>query len=133
MNTEITALDAAIQCKCPRCRKGKMFKYKLLAFKSPLAVEDKCSVCNLKYEIEPGFFWGAMYFSYAFSVGMFLILSGIIYFIDSEAPFWVYITTIVISTLLTSPLFYRYARVLMLHMFGEISYNPNYIKATVDR
>ena len=29
-----------------------------------------CSHCNLKYEIEPGFFYGAMYVSYALAIGL---------------------------------------------------------------
>lgn len=64
--------------KCPVCHEENMYKntnpYKL---GSVYDMHDKCSNCQTKYKIEPSFFYGAMYVSYAlgvaFSVAAFII------------------------------------------------------------
>ena len=63
-------LLAMLHCKCPRCYQGDMFKYRLRSLKNPIKPNAECAHCGLHYELEPGFFWGAMYFSYAISVGV---------------------------------------------------------------
>ena len=59
---------------CPRCRTGPIFRAPL--WRGYLAMHEKCPVCGLKYEREPGYFLGAMYFSYALSIppGLLLVL-----------------------------------------------------------
>ena len=51
--------------KCPRCHEGEVF------IGSPFAgvynMHKNCPVCHQRYEIEPGFFWGAMYVGYGLS------------------------------------------------------------------
>lgn len=64
--------------RCPVCHDGKMYKVKnpyLLSH--TLKMYDNCPNCNTKYKIEPSFFYGAMYVSYAvgiaFAVAAFVI------------------------------------------------------------
>lgn len=94
-----------------------------------MEMDTHCAVCGLKFEIEPGFFWGAMYVSYALTVGMMLILGGMILFLSGgQAEFWTYIIPIVGSLILSAPLTFRYARVLMLSLFSPIEFNPDLAK-----
>ncbi len=117
------------KCKCPQCQSGKMFNYPAWNLKKFMDMDANCKVCGLKYEIEPGFFWGAMYVSYAITTGMMLVLGGFILWISNgNADFWDYIIPIVGSMLLSSPLTYRYARVLMLQFFSPIRFNPDLAK-----
>jgi uncharacterized protein (DUF983 family) len=52
--------------RCPSCRKGNLFPNKnWLDFS--FTMNKNCSVCNLKFEREPGFFYGAMFVSYILS------------------------------------------------------------------
>lgn len=55
-----------LKCKCPNCKKGKMYSQlgNLLLFKAP-KMNKICSECNFKFEKEPGFFFGAMFVTYA--------------------------------------------------------------------
>lgn len=55
--------------KCPRCETGEVFSDKgnLFLFRMPL-MRETCEHCGHKFEREPGFFWGAMYVSYAITV-----------------------------------------------------------------
>ena len=51
---------------CPRCGQGAIFRLPL--WRGYLAMNERCPVCGLKFEREPGYFLGALYFSYAASV-----------------------------------------------------------------
>jgi len=58
-------------CKCPRCRKGKMFVDRnAWHLKNTLKMNKACPVCNQPFDIEPGFYFGAGYVSYALTVAI---------------------------------------------------------------
>jgi uncharacterized protein (DUF983 family) len=120
---------AVLKCKCPQCQSGDMFVYPTHNLKRFYDMYRSCSVCGLEYEIEPGFFWGAMYVSYALTVGMMLVVGAIVFFATNHgADFWTYIIPIISVVLLTSPYTYRLSRVLMLHFLSPIRFNINLIK-----
>jgi uncharacterized protein (DUF983 family) len=60
------ALHGILRQVCPRCREGAIFCGSL--WRSYLAMHERCPVCGLKFEREPGYFIGAMYFSYLISI-----------------------------------------------------------------
>ena len=82
-----------------------------------------CDVCGLEFEIEPGFFWGAMYVSYAISVATAITSAVVLYVLFNDPEAWVYITTIITLIVLMSPLSYRYSRVLMIYFFSPIKFD----------
>jgi len=57
--------------KCPRCRKGNIF-VKPLDVLNPLEMPEKCTMCGQATEPEPGFYYGAMFISYA--IASFILL-----------------------------------------------------------
>ena len=59
--------------KCPRCRQGDIFT-KPFKFSKPLDMPKRCSVCNLKTEPEPGYYFGAMFVSYIMTGFLFLAI-----------------------------------------------------------
>ena len=65
---EVSLFKSILTCKCPKCRKGRVFTHKNPYHRKFGKIEKKCSVCNFIYEMEQGFWYGAMYFSYAFGV-----------------------------------------------------------------
>ena len=71
-------LYSILFAKCPRCHEGDLWKMSfwqsaLGLLKGQYNMHERCLLCNLKYEQEPGFWWGAMYISYALSSGALLI------------------------------------------------------------
>ena len=58
--------------KCPRCSKGDFFVSHPYHFKHFGKKHHNCSNCDLKFEREPGFFFGSMFVSYALSVALFV-------------------------------------------------------------
>jgi uncharacterized protein (DUF983 family) len=120
---------AVLKCKCPQCQSGDMFVYPTHNLKRFYDMYRSCSVCGLEYEIEPGFFWGAMYVSYALTVIMMLGIGGSVLFLSNgKADFWTYIIPIISVVLLSSPYTYRLSRVLMLHFLSPIRFDINLIK-----
>jgi uncharacterized protein (DUF983 family) len=116
---------AIIEGKCPRCQSGKMFKHNAVS-KSFMQMFDDCPVCGLHFEIEPGFFWGAMYVSYAFTVAIMIILGLAVLYIGNDPDFWVYIGVIIPTFILAAPFTYRYARIFMIHYFSSIGFEEKY-------
>ena len=58
-------LYSVLKLKCPRCHEGDLFEKKgLLRFNHMLDMPEKCPHCGQVYEIEPGFWLGALWTSY---------------------------------------------------------------------
>lgn len=82
---------------------------------------ERCSCCTQPTEPEPGFYYGAMYCSYALCVGVFLINFFVIeIFLKLPSVFFITINTL--SLLLLWPVIFRYARVIYLYFF--VRYDP---------
>ncbi len=117
--------SAILHHKCPRCRTGDIFRYSF--FQKPTKFTDtykNCPHCGEQYEREPGFFFGAMYVSYAFTMAILLGTAFILYNFFGDPELIVYITTVPAVVLLSLPFVFRYSRTLFLYGFGGIKYNP---------
>jgi len=101
---------------CPQCHQGKFFKYPIsLNFKNNLKIHDTCNSCGLKYMIEPSFFYGAMYVSYALTVAL-AVAIFVIGYLFNLSLITSLISTLVILVLLT-PLTMRASRLVYINMF----------------
>jgi uncharacterized protein (DUF983 family) len=103
--------------KCPHCHQGDFWKtgnhYDLKNFAQ---MNERCSVCNEDFRKEPGYYFGASYVSYGLTVafGVFsYIIFGWLLGMDT-VPFLLTFSTLLIVLL---PLFYRFARLIWIHMF----------------
>lgn len=121
----MTKMSAVLGQKCPRCRKGKLFASSALSFKYA-KMNEECSCCRLRYEIEPGFFYAAMYVSYVLVVAE-LVTAAILafYFIDERNQGMIIALTI-LPALLLSKFNFRYSRTLLLHFLSPIKFRPGY-------
>jgi uncharacterized protein (DUF983 family) len=120
---------ALLDLRCPRCHEGKMFTTSALSTRFA-HMPEHCPVCGQAYEPEPGFYWGAMFVSYGFSVVSFFLGGLIAYYVFNDPPTWVYILLVTLLVLVTTPLVVRYSRAIMLYLFGGIKYNPEAGKAS---
>ncbi|HQV32919.1 MAG TPA: DUF983 domain-containing protein [Calditrichia bacterium] len=93
--------------RCPRCKKGPLFQR---LFK----MNQTCSVCELPFEPEPGYYTGAMYFSYL--IGTFILIPIWLYLMYSEWPFLTALFSVLGLNILMAPFLFRYSRVVWLHM-----------------
>ncbi|UCE93264.1 MAG: DUF983 domain-containing protein [Flavobacteriaceae bacterium] len=109
-------LYSVLHNKCPRCHEGIFFQYPAsLTFKNNLKIYEKCSSCGLKYMIEPSFFYGAMYVSYALTVAMAVAIFVICYLLGLKLiPAFI---AIIIVLVITNPFVMRISRLLYINMF----------------
>jgi uncharacterized protein (DUF983 family) len=116
---------AMLHAKCPRCRRGNMFEGGMYSFGSN-KINLQCPQCKMTFEIEPGYFYAAMYVSYALNimeVGFLCVLTYLITH-NADSP-WLYVSTITIGCLLISPINFRYSRVFLLYWLSpKVHYHP---------
>ncbi|HZX74983.1 MAG TPA: DUF983 domain-containing protein [Cyclobacteriaceae bacterium] len=86
-------------------------------------MNSNCSNCGVSFEPEPGFYYGAMFVSYGFNV-MLLIAIWLFIYVLFDPSDWVYMVAIPLGAVLFTPLFFRYSRILFLHMFGGLNFDP---------
>ena len=117
---------AMLHARCPRCRRGNMFTGGMYNFGSN-KIHKHCPHCNLHFEIEPGYFYAAMYVSYALNVAEAFAIVAATYLLtrNSDSP-WLYTGVILAGSLLLAPVNFRYSRVLLLYLLSpKINYQPN--------
>ena len=108
---------------CPRCRQGKIFQTPLYALISFGKMNEFCPHCRLRFEVEPGYFIGAMYVSYAFSGGLALIIGFVLFYFANNPDGWVYSLVISVAVVIISAINFRLSRVIWLHYVAGIRYN----------
>src|SRR5690606_16342040 len=114
---ERTYLVALVKGKCPRCRQGDIFRYSAANLRRFSIMHEECPHCGVRLEPEPGFYQGAMYVSYGFTVGILAILAFLFYQFTNIGE-WAMIGTIIAILFLLAPLNYRYSRIVYLYLFG---------------
>ena len=108
---------------CPRCQKESMYlDNNLLHLSKILKMNDHCSHCGLKYQIEPSFFYGAMYVSYGLNVAI-GIAAFVVAFVLFNASIGTAFVTIVLSIIVLYPLVMRLSRSIYINMF--VSYEED--------
>ena len=109
-----SAINAALHAKCPKCRTGNMFATDMYSF-SGQKMNENCPHCGFHFEIEPGYFYVAMFVSYALNVALLVTLGVGTYVITHSENPWVYIPLLFASAFILSPVNFRYSRVILLH------------------
>ncbi|WP_406845309.1 DUF983 domain-containing protein [Flavobacterium soyae] len=115
-------LNSILTGSCPKCQKESMYSDKNpLHLTKVLKMNENCSHCGLKYQIEPSFFYGAMYVSYGLNVAV-GIAAFIVSFVFFGASIEESFVSIVITLIVLFPFVLRLSRNLYINMF--ISYDP---------
>lgn len=112
---------------CPVCQEESMYRqnnpYKL---REVFEMHERCSNCGTKYKIEPSFFYGAMYVSYAVGVA-FSVAAFIIAYVFLNATLLASFFTIVGTLIIFMPVIMRLSRNIWINFF--FSYKKNSGKA----
>ena len=123
--------------RCPRCRRGDMFKnsnpYKKIKLSYILDMYDTCPVCSQKFDLEPGFWYGTGYVSYALTFAM-SVASFIAWWVliglsteDNRFFWWLGFNSVLL--VLLQPWLMRISRVIYLYFF--VKYDEDYKKSQV--
>ncbi|MFV8268396.1 DUF983 domain-containing protein [Flavobacterium sp. GT2N3] len=115
-------LNSILTGTCPKCQNESMYSDENpLHFSKILKMHEHCSHCGLKYQIEPSFFYGAMYVSYGLNVAT-GIAAFVISFILFGSSLKVAFITIIASIIVLFPFVLRWSRNIYINMF--VSYDP---------
>ena len=119
-------LNSILTGTCPRCQNESMYLDKNpLHLSKILQMNKKCSHCGLKYQIEPSFFYGAMYVSYGLNVAL-SIATFIVSYVIFKSSIKVSFISIFISNVVLFPFVLRWARNIYINMF--VSFDEKYKK-----
>src|SRR4051812_36163976 len=86
----IPQFSAFVKAKCPRCRRGDMFANAMYNITGQ-NMHEKCPHCGMTFEREPGYFYVAMFVSYAMNVAEMVTLSVATYVLTGSMSPWLYV------------------------------------------
>jgi uncharacterized protein (DUF983 family) len=127
----VSQWSAITGCKCPRCRVGNAFNGYTYSIKGQ-QMNEICPACGLKFEREPGYFYVAMFVSYAFNCAEMIAVCIAAYVLGLELTkehIWYYVGLIIGVSIVFAPFNYRYSRMVLLYWLSPgLHYEPNRIK-----
>lgn len=113
-----TRLYSILNNKCPRCHEGDFYSNK-----NPYQISnfgknhEHCSACGYKFDKEPGYFYGAMYVSYALTVAFSVAISVAIVVLFPSSGYKVYMISILLGLVVLMPLSFRLSRLIWMNLF----------------
>ena len=115
--------------KCPRCRRGDMYKNKgAFRIKGLMTMHDRCPVCGQPLDMEPGFYYGTNMISYVLAVlisvvsfVLWILIIGVS-FEDSRFFWWIGFNAVLLIVL--QPPLMRLSRTIWLAIF--VKYSPRW-------
>ena len=119
-------LNSILTGTCPKCQNESMYVDKNpYHLTKVLDMHETCSHCKLKYQLEPSFFYGAMYVSYGVTVAISIaafIISFVFFKMSLKHSFF----SIIAAIILSYPYVLRLSRNIYINMF--VSYDPQFNK-----
>ena len=115
-----------LRLKCPRCHEGNLFVSRnAYNFKNMLAMPEHCPVCNQNFEVEPGFYSGALWISFPIIVVIAIPFYLVMDFVLRLSFEWMFII-MAIYILGLQPVIMRYSRAIWINVF--VHYDPDAAK-----
>lgn len=109
-------INNVVKGTCPNCGKTKVFKSKGNIFVLNLPkMHESCSNCNYEFHRETGFYFGAMYMSYALTVAemVAVFVLGLLF----EVSLFMQFVAVVIVLVLLANFNFRISRLMWLNLF----------------
>ncbi len=125
-------LASTIRCRCPRCRKGKLFRNPIsIRLKKNMEMNESCPICHQDTQLEVGFYYGTGYVSYALTVAL-SIFTFIAWFIligmsVHDNRFFIWLVSNAVFLILLQPWLMRLSRSIWISWFVKFDpeWNPN--------
>ena len=112
-----TKLYSIFTGSCPKCQEESMYENSNpYVFRDVIKINKKCSQCQIKYRIEPSFFYGSMYVSYGVGIA-FAITAFVVSFFFFKASINMVFISIVGTLLVFAPIIMRLSRNIWINMF----------------
>lgn len=117
MITKGSKLYSVLYQKCPECQEGDMFMHGPVSTKFS-QMHKNCPHCGFDFIQEPSFYFGAMYFSYAIQVAVFVAVYFLLrYTVNPET--WTYVIWMMVGSIIILPINFRWSRVAWINLFAS--------------
>jgi uncharacterized protein (DUF983 family) len=117
----MSRIKSLFKYKCPNCEKGNVYQEKkYLSFGK---MNENCPKCKHTFEREPGFFFGAMYVSYALSIALSIgiYVTTQLFFEGLSLPFIIGLITL--FYILLMPINFKMSRMVWMYLFTQKKIN----------
>ena len=119
-----STLNSILTGSCPKCHEESMYVVKnSYLLKTLYKMNKSCSPCHTTYELEPSFFYGAMYVSYGVSIAFGVAFFVIAYFI-LQTTAKTAMMVLIIGIISLMPVIARLSRNIYINLF--IHYDKNW-------
>ena len=112
-----TKINSILTGSCPVCQNESMYSIKNpYSLTTTLKMQDCCSQCGTKYQMEPSFFFGAMYVSYPvglFFAGCAFVLSYLVFNFNLIITYGIIVVTMIVLL----PIVLRLSRNIWINFF----------------
>ncbi len=120
-----TKLYSIVRMKCPKCHEGNFFEGHPYRFSTMGQVKERCSKCNIKFEMETGFYQGSYYVSYGLGVALFIAMVILnVLLLETISPTSLMLSFL-FSLILLFPLMYALSKIIWVNMFFKFKKNNN--------
>ncbi|MFD2552381.1 DUF983 domain-containing protein [Bizionia sediminis] len=117
MITKGTKLYSIFTGACPKCHQASMYvNTNPYAIKTVQKMHENCTHCGFKFYIEPSFFYGSMYVSYAVGIA-FAVAAFIISYLFLGSNLVTAFIAIVGTLVVFAPVIMRLSRNIWINMF----------------
>jgi|TARA_B110001454_G_scaffold218687_1_gene247453 uncharacterized protein (DUF983 family) len=119
-----TKLFSILKMRCPKCNKGRFYESHPYNLKKIGEVKKECNNCNLKYDMEPGFFQGSYYVSYGLGVALFVAIFVLKMLILPDLAYLSTLILMVVVLLILAPLLFALSKTIWINLF--VSFDNTY-------
>ena len=112
-----TKIFSILKMRCPRCNKGRFYESHPYNLKKIGEVKKECNNCNLKYDMEPGFFQGSYYVSYGLGVALFVAIFILKMLILPDLAYLSTLILMVVVLLVLAPLLFALSKIIWINLF----------------
>jgi len=119
-----TKLFSILKMRCPKCNKGRFYESHPYNLKKIGEVKKECNHCNLKYDMEPGFFQGSYYVSYGLGVALFVAIFVLKMLILPDLAYLSTLILMVVLLLILAPLLFALSKIIWINLF--VNFNNTY-------
>ncbi|MHC2992745.1 hypothetical protein OB13_14560 [Pontibacter sp. HJ8] len=130
MSWKESKMYSILHTTCPRCHEGKMFPDGTLYTRKFADMHEKCSCCGQVFEPETGFYYGAMFVSYAFSTAIFIAVWIGLSLVVEDITMPMMIVALVVAVVALLPINFRLSRSIWINFF--VHYEGPCTKAEVE-
>jgi predicted CXXCH cytochrome family protein len=115
---------------CPKCHQESMYSNKNpYVLKDVIKINETCSHCHTKYRIEPSFFYGSMYVSYAVGIA-FAVAAFVISYVFLGSSLMISFIAIIGTLFVFAPIIMRLSRNIWINLF--MHFDKSLVKKKTD-